>query len=123
VETAQIRPGDPLLFKAVRIIREHVEYLQQRGAVRYIDSAVFTFGEPRELLYLPKIQVANWIGKPCGASDQPSTQPPTSPPPENSTPTADGMQRTAEKQQAPLQKTAVGVADGGRKKRTLVDFL
>jgi hypothetical protein len=88
-------------------VRDAVLYLEARGVAKY----------------LPKLEVANWIGKPCGSP----TPPPTSPTPENSTPTADDVaencRKTAEKQHATLQKTAVGVADGGRKRRTLADFL
>ena len=123
VDPALIKPGDPLLFKAVRIVQEHVEYLQQRGAVEYIDSVVYAYGEPRELLFLPGIQVANWRGKTCGSP----TPPPTSPPPENSTPTADDVaedcRKTASAVAENCSKSAVGIADGGRKRRTLVDFL
>jgi hypothetical protein len=66
VDPAQVGPGSPLLFKAVRVAQEHVLYLEQRGAVEYIASAVFTYGEPaRELLYLPDIHVVNWKNSPC----------------------------------------------------------
>jgi len=120
VDPSQIRPGDPLLFKAVRIIQEHVEYLEQHSVVRYIDSAVFTFGEPRELLFLPNIQVVNWVGKPCGSP----TPPPTSPPFENSTPSADGVAETSRETASAAQKTAGGVQKGGRKRQvSLADFL
>jgi len=101
------RPGTPEWWRAHSAVKDAVLYLETRGAVKY----------------LSQFEVVNWIGKPCGSP----TPPPTSPPPENSTPTADGVAencgKTAEKQHAALQKTAVGVADGGRKRRTLVDFL
>jgi hypothetical protein len=101
------RPGTAEWWRAYSAVRDAVLYLEARGVVKY----------------LPKLEVANWIGKPCSSP----TPPPTSPPPENSTPTAgggaEGCRKTAEKQRVALQKTAVGVTDGGRKRRTLADFL
>ena len=50
--------------------------------------------------YLPRFEAVNWIGRPCG-----SPTPTTTPPPGSSAPTADDVQK------------------GGRKRRTLVDYL
>jgi hypothetical protein len=115
IDPAQVRPGDPLLFKAVKIVQEHVEYLQRYNVAEYIHSAVFTFGEPRELLFLPGIQVANWKGKPCGSP----TPPPTSPPPENSPPTAVGNATKCSLRAVKCGVTAEDVQKGGRGRATI----
>jgi len=104
------RPGTPEWWRAYSAVRDAVLYLEARGVVKY----------------LPKLEVVNWIGKPCGSP----TPTPTSPPPENSTPTEDAVAEDCRKTASAVQrtaegcrKTAEGVAGGGRKRRTLVDFL
>jgi len=64
VEPAQARAGGPLLFKAARVLQEHVEYLQQRGAARYIETVV-KHSEVVGTIWLPGVKVVNWLGKPC----------------------------------------------------------
>ncbi len=97
------RPGTPEWWRAYGAVRDAVLYLETRGVVKY----------------LPKLGVVNWRGKPCGSP----TPTPTSPPPENFTATADGDAETCRKAASAVQKTAEGVQNGGRKRRTLVDFL
>jgi len=97
------RPGTPEWWRAYGAVRDVVLYLEARSVVKY----------------LPKLEVVNWRGKPCGSP----TPTPTSPPPENSTPTADDVAENCRKRAEDCRKTAVGVADGGRKRRTLVDYL
>jgi hypothetical protein len=101
------RPGTAEWWRAYIAVRDAVLYLEARGVAKY----------------LPKLEVANWMGKPCSSP----TLPPISTPSTLLSPTADGVaegcRKTAEKQHATLQKTAVGVADGVRKRRTLVDYL
>jgi hypothetical protein len=65
VDPAQALSGGHLLFKAVRIVQEHVEYLQQRGAADFIETAVYVFPNLMNVVRLPGINVANWTGKPC----------------------------------------------------------
>jgi len=65
VEPAQAQAGGLMLFKAARIVREHVEYLQQRGAAEFVETAVYVYPGLKEAARLPGIQVANWKGKPC----------------------------------------------------------
>jgi hypothetical protein len=67
VDPAQALSGGPLLFKAVRIAQDHVQYLQQWGVAEFIESVVFTCPELKEAARLPGINVANWKGKPCAA--------------------------------------------------------
>jgi hypothetical protein len=97
------RPDTPEWWRAYSAVKDAVLYLETRGVVKY--SSQF--------------EVVNWIGKPCGSP----TPPPTSPPPENSTPTADDVAENCRKRAEDCRKSAVGVADGGRKRHTLVDFL
>jgi hypothetical protein len=101
------RPGTLEWWRAYSAVRDAALYLETRGVVKY----------------LPKLEVVNWRGKPCGSP----TPTPTFPPPENSTPTedavAEGCSRPADKVAEDCRKSAVGVAGGGRKGRTLVDFL
>jgi hypothetical protein len=101
------RPGTPEWWRAYSVVKDAVLYLEARGVVKY----------------LSQFETVSWIGRPCSSP----TPPPTSPPPENSTPVEDDVaencRKTAEKQHAALQKTAGGAADGGRKRRTLVDYL
>jgi len=65
VDPAQALPGGPLLFKAARIVQEHVQYLEQRGVAEFVESAVFVFPNLMNVMRLPGINVANWTGKPC----------------------------------------------------------
>jgi len=98
------RPGTAEWWRARDAVRDAVLYLETRGVVKY----------------LPKLEVVNWIGRPCGSP----TPTPTSPPPENSTPTADAVAENCRKRAENCRKSAVGVADGRKKKRaTLVDFI
>ena len=57
--------GGPLLFKAARVVQEHVTYLQQRGVAEFVESAVYVFPNLMNVVRLPGINVANWTGKPC----------------------------------------------------------
>ena len=65
VDPAQALPGGPLLFKAARVVQEHVQYLEQRGVAEFVESAVFVFPNLMNVMRLPGINVANWTGKPC----------------------------------------------------------
>ena len=65
------RPDTPEWWTAYGAVRDAVLYLETKGVAKH----------------LPKLEVVNWIGKPCGSP----TPTPTSPPPENSTPTADDV--------------------------------
>ncbi len=94
------RPGTPEWWRAYAAVKDAVLYLEARGVVKY----------------LSQVGVVNWIGKPCSSP----ALTPTSTPPENSTPSADG---DAEKLQFGVQKPAEQLQNGGRKRRTLVDFL
>ncbi len=76
-------------------------YAAVRDAVLYLEGRGV-------VKYLPKMEAVNWIGKPCGS--------PTSPTPESFTPPADG-------EASNCRKAASAVQNGGRKRRTLVDFL
>jgi hypothetical protein len=67
VDPAQALPGGPLLFKAARVVQEHVAYLQQRGVAELIESAVYVFPNLMNVARLPGINVANWTGKLCAA--------------------------------------------------------
>ncbi len=97
------RPGTPEWWRACSAVRDAVLYLETRWVAKY----------------LPKLEVVNWVGKPCGSP----TPTPTSPPPENFTAAADGDAEACRKTAPAVQKTAEGVQNGGRKRRTLVDFL
>jgi hypothetical protein len=81
------RPGTAEWWRACDAVRDAVLYLETRGVVKY----------------LPKLEVVNWVAKPCGSPT------PTSPPPENSAPTADGV--------------AEGVQKGGRRRATIDAWL
>jgi hypothetical protein len=65
------RLDTPEWWRAYGAVRDAVLYLETRGVAKY----------------LPKLEVVNWIGGPCGSP----TPAPTSPPPENSTPSADDV--------------------------------
>ena len=65
VDPAQALSGGPLLFKAARIVREHVEYLEQRGVAEFVETAAYAFPNLVNVVYLPGVNVANWKGKPC----------------------------------------------------------
>jgi hypothetical protein len=70
VDPAQALLGGPLLFKAVRIARGHVQYLEQRGVAEYVESAVYAYPELKETARLLIIQVVNWTGKHCRSQDR-----------------------------------------------------
>ncbi len=97
------RPGTLEWWRAYAAVKDAVLYLEARGVAKY----------------LSQLEVVNWIGKPCSSP----TLPPTSPPPESFTPSADGVAENLQKACGELQKSAEGVQKGGRKRRTLVDFL
>ena len=100
------RPGTPEWWRAYSAVKDAVLYLETRGVVKYFSQ----------------FEVVNWIGKPCGSP----TPTPTSPPPENFTPTEDAVAEDCRKTASAVQRTAEGcrkTAEGGRKRRTLVDFL
>jgi len=65
VDPAQALSGGPLLFKAMRIAQEHVEYLEQRGVTEFVETVAYVFPNLINVAYLPGINVANWKGKPC----------------------------------------------------------
>jgi hypothetical protein len=64
IDPAQAQAGGPLLIKAVRVLQEHVEYLEQRGAARYVETAA-KHSELMGTIWLPGVKVANWAAKPC----------------------------------------------------------
>jgi hypothetical protein len=47
------RPGTPKWWRAYGAVRDAVLYLETRGVVKY----------------MPKLEVGNWIGKPCAPSE------------------------------------------------------
>jgi hypothetical protein len=69
------RPGTPEWWRAYSAVRDAVLYLEARGVAKY----------------LPKLEVANWIGTPCGAEE---------------------VHNRTQKRTAPLQ-------DGGRRRATI----
>jgi hypothetical protein len=93
------RPGTPGWWRAYGAVRDAVLYLETRGVVKY----------------LPKLGVVNWVGKPCGSP----TPTHISPPPGNSTPTADDVAENCREAASAVQKTAEGVQKGGRKRATI----
>ena len=97
------RPGTPEWWRAYSAVKDAVLYLETRGVAKY----------------LSQLKVANWIGKPCGSP----TSTPTSPPPENSTPTADGDAEACKKTASAVQKTAKGVQKGDRRRATIDAWL
>jgi len=64
VDPAQALSGGPLLIKAMRILQEHVEYLEQKGVAKYVETVAKYF-EVMRTVWLPGVKVANWTGKPC----------------------------------------------------------
>jgi len=104
------RPGTPEWWRAYSAVKDAVLYLETRGVVKYFSQ----------------FEVVNWIGKPCGSPTLPPISTPSTPLPlsgdavaEDCRKSAEGVQQTAEG----CRKSAEGVAGGGRKRRTLVDFL
>jgi hypothetical protein len=97
------RPDTAEWWKAHGAVKDAVLYLETRGVVKY----------------LSQLEVVNWIGKTC------SSPTPThiSPPPENFTAAADGEASNCKKAASAQQKVAKSVQNGGRKRRTLVDYL
>jgi hypothetical protein len=79
------RPGTPEWWRAYGAVRDAVLYLEVRGVAKY----------------LPKLEVVNWIGEPCGSPHPPTT-------PENSAPSAGGVAEDCRE----LQK-------GGRRRATI----
>jgi len=95
------RPGTPEWWRAYGAVRGAVLYLEARGVAEY----------------LPKLEVVNWVGKPCGSPT------PASPPPENSTPTAGGAAEDCGGRAEICRKTAEGVQKGGRRRATIDAWL
>ncbi len=65
VDPSQAAAGGPLLFKAARIVQEHVEYLEHRGVAEFVETAARVLPNLVNVVYLPGVNVANWKGKPC----------------------------------------------------------
>jgi len=65
VDPAQALPGGPLLFKAARIVMEHVEYLEYRGVAEFVGTVARRLPNLVNVVYLPGVNVANWKGRPC----------------------------------------------------------
>ncbi len=57
--------GGPLLFKAARIVMEHVEYLEYRGVAEFVGTVARVLPNLVNVVYLPGVNVANWKGRPC----------------------------------------------------------
>jgi hypothetical protein len=93
------RPGTQEWWRAYSAVKDAVLYLEARGAVKY----------------LSQLEVVNWIGKPCGSP----TLPPISPPPENSTPTADDVAENCRKRAENCRKLQTTLQKGGRKRATI----
>jgi len=93
------RPGAPEWWRAYGAVRGAVLYLEARGVAKY----------------LPKLEVVNWVGKPCGSPT------PASSPPENST--ADGVAEGRRRRAEICRKTAEGVQKGGRRRATIDAWL
>ena len=96
------RPGTARWWRAYGVVRDVLLYLETRGVVKY----------------LLKLEVVNWRGKPCGYPT------PTSPPPENSAPTADDVAENCRKRAEDCSKSAGGVAEGvqkGGRRRATID--
>ena len=97
------RPGTAEWWRACGAVRDAVLYLEARGVAKY----------------LPKLEVVNWIGRPCSSP----TPTPTSPPPENSAPTADDVAENCRNRAEICRKTAGGVQKGGRRRATIDAWL
>ncbi len=67
VDPSQAATGGPLLFKAARIVREHVEYLEQQGVAEFVGTVARVLPNLVNVVYLPGVNVANWKGRPCTA--------------------------------------------------------
>jgi len=93
------RPGTSEWWRAYGAVRDAVLYLETRGVAKY----------------LARLDVVNWIGKPCSSP----TLTPTSPSPENSTPIAGGDAEACRKTASAMQKSAGGVQKGGRRRATI----
>ncbi len=93
------RPGTPEWWRAYGAVRDAVLYLEARGVVKY----------------LPKLEVVNWVGRPCGSP----TPLPTSPPPENSTPSADDVAENCRRRAESCRK----LQKGGRRRATIDAWL
>jgi hypothetical protein len=65
VDPSQTLSGGPLLFKAARIVMEHVEYLEYRGVAEFVGTAARALPNLVNVVYLPGVNVANWKGRPC----------------------------------------------------------
>jgi hypothetical protein len=65
VDPAQAAAGGPLLFKAARIVMEHVEYLEYRGVAEFVGTVARALPNLVNVAYLPGVNVANWKGRLC----------------------------------------------------------
>jgi len=88
------RPGTREWWRAYSAMKDAVLYLEVRGVAKY----------------LPKLEVVNWIGKPC------SSPTPThiSTPPENSTPTAGDVAEDCRRHAENCNKLHPTLQKGGR---------
>jgi hypothetical protein len=65
IDPSQAAAGGPPLFKAMRIVREHAEYLERQGVAELVETVAHVFPNLVNVVYLPGVNVANWRGKPC----------------------------------------------------------
>ncbi len=65
VDPSQAAAGGSLLFKAARIVMEHVEYLEQQGVAEFVGTVARVLPNLVNVVYLPGVNVANWKGRPC----------------------------------------------------------
>jgi hypothetical protein len=93
------RPGTPEWWRAYSAVKDTVLYLETRGIVKY----------------LSQLEVANWIGRPCGSP----TPTHISPPPENSTPTADDVAEDCRRRAENCNKPHPTLQKGGRRRATI----
>jgi hypothetical protein len=89
------RPGTSEWWRAYGAVRDAVLYLEARGVAKY----------------LPKLEVVNWMGKPCGSP----TPTPTFPPPENFTAVADDVTENCRRRAENCRK----LQKGGRRRATI----